>query len=252
MVKILNRRFIILQITVIILISSISIPSVNCTRAKTYYNNNFFEKSKENINIVLSSEDANLLLERFYEIEQNYVGIGKIKKQIGTLKEIDIFSDDDFLSRFLKVIEGVDSSCCRKFQKNGVFIGPTVISHFIPGGSINGTNFNRSWYYNQSTRDLNGFLNGTVLDSVVGAFPIYLGVSFRPVFITAVSRGCSGFYSKVFFPFFELMLPCVGFSVRIMSDDKAESPKIFFEYNLDFCLFGVLKGVTFEPPIINR
>ena len=250
MVKILNRRFIILQIIVVILISSISIPSVNCTRAnsytlKTYYNNNFFEKSKENINIDLPAEDADLLLERFYEIEQNYVGAGKIKKQIETLKEIDILSDDDFLSSFLKVIEWFDTSCCQKFQKNGVFIGPTVISHFIPGGSIIGTSFNRSWYYENYTKNLTGFLNGTIFDGVIGALPIYIGISLKPVFITAVSRGCSGFYSKVFFPFFELMLPCVGFSVRIMSNDKAESSKIFFEYNLDFCLFGVLMGVTF-------
>ena len=90
--------------------------------------------------------------------------IGDWENSNGTLKEIDILSDDDFLSSFLKVIEWFDTSCCQKFQKNGVFIGPTVISHFIPGGSINGTNFNRSWYYNHSTRDLKGFLNGTVLD----------------------------------------------------------------------------------------
>jgi len=181
-------------------------------------------------------------LERFYEIEQNYVGAGKIKKQIETLKEIDILSDDDFLSRFLKVIEWFDTSCCQKFQKSGVFIGPTVISHFIPGGSIIGTSFNRSWYYENYTKNLTGFLNGTIFDGVIGALPIYIGISLKPVFITAVGIGYSEVYSKVFFPFFELILPCIGFSIRIKND----SGKIFFEYNLDFCLFGVLKGFNLE------
>ena len=109
-------------------------------------------------------------------------------------------------------------------------------------GNIIGTSFNRSWYYDNFARNLTDIMDGKVLDGVVGALPIYVGVSLKPVFITAVGRSCSGFYITVFFPFFEIMLPCIGFSIRIIN----ESGSIIFEYNLDFCLFAVLTGLNLK------
>jgi hypothetical protein len=231
MFKILNRRIIALQIIATILILSLLIPSVNCTK---------IDKVDKKINVILSSEDSNLLLERFYMIEQEYNGIEKIKKQIEILDENNVFSNKYLLNNFFRAIELFDNSNLYRCKNNGVFIGPTIIAHFIPRGSIIGTSFNRSWYLDKFTKNLTGLMNGKVLDGIVGALPIYIGFSLKPVFITAVSRSCSNFYSTVFFPFFEVMLPCIGFSIRI----KNESNAIIFEYNLDFCLFAVLKGFT--------
>jgi len=244
MLRIFNQRVIIFQIIIIVLTSSILIPSISSTKTnpdllKTNHNT---IKSKEKINLVLSSENANLLLNQFYQIEQEYIGVEKIKKQIEILKEYNVFLDNNVAYHFLKTIERIDALHHHKSKNNGIFIGPTIISHFIPRGSITGTSFNRSWYYENYTKNLTGFLNGTIFDGVIGALPIYIGISLKPVFITAVGIGHSGVYSKVFFPFFELILPCIGFSIRIKND----SGEIFFEYNLDFCLFGVLKGFNLE------
>ena len=228
MFKILKRRFII-QIIVIVLISSMIIPSVSSIK---------IDKVADNLDVIISSEDANLLLNRFYLIEKEHQGIKKIRKQIEVLDENNIFSNKGLLNNLFRAIELFDNSNLHRSRKNGVFIGPTIISHFIPRGSIIGTNFNRSWYYNNFSKNLTGIINEKVLDGVVGALPIYIGVSIKPVFVTAVSKSYSGFYSKVFFPFFEIMLPCFGFSIRV----KDENDEIVFEYNLDFCLFAVLKG----------
>ena len=197
------------------------------------------DKIDKDIDVVLSSEDANLLLERFYTIEQEYQGIEKIKKQIEVLYENNIFSNKELLNNFLKAINLVDNSNLHKSKNNDIFIGPTLIAHFIPRGSITGTSFNRSLYYDKFTKNLTGFLDGKVLDGRVGVLPLYIGFSLKTVFITAVSKSYPDSYSKVFFPFFEIMLPCIGFSIRIKNENNA----IIFEYNLDFCLFAILKGL---------
>ena len=235
----------------IILISSIFVPSVNCKKTslsitKDNKNYDFLNKTKKNINITLTLKDADLILKKFFDIEQNYTGAYKIKKQVDTLKEIGVFSNDNFIRTFLQFIDNTNYSCGRGFLRKGVFVGPTLISHFTPFGYITGGNlFNKCWFNYSFKNNLSYFLNNTVIHGFIGALPYYIGFSFTPVFITAVSMSTSGFYSKIFFPFFELMLPCFGFSIRIKIDDGVKNPKTFFEYNLDFCLFGILRGINF-------
>ena len=86
MIKILNRRFIAIQLIVLILISSILIPSVYCGKNSSQKlkkdNNLIFENFRNIINVPISSEDADFLLETFYEIEKTYNGIQEIVKDL--------------------------------------------------------------------------------------------------------------------------------------------------------------------------
>ena len=118
-----------------------------------------------------------------------------------------------------------------------------IVSHFVPGGHISGTSFGKSWHYTSFQKQI-GILNRTYLDGVIAALPIYVGISFKPVFITAIGHNVPDRYQGLFFPFMEVLIPCAGFSLTILSGTSHFSI-ILFEYNLDVCVFGFLKGQRF-------
>lgn len=250
MIKLLNHKLLTIQLVIIILLSSLLIPAVNGKKTdlhifKTDEDKKIFQDSRNVIDFTVSSDKADLLLKRFYDIEKIASGIEKIKKQIGVLTEFNIITIDDIPKYIFETLNESDTSF-KKFQRNKkIFIGPTIISHFVPFGRIYGTNFNKSWYYNHSVRSLDGFTENTSIDRVVGAFPVFLGISFRPVYITVFSRSFSGGLSKVYFPFLEILSPCIGISIRIISENKHGNPVIYFEYNLDLSFFSILKGISF-------
>lgn len=230
----MKKRFIQIQIILIILTSSILIPSVNSSSTISSKLIKNYEKTGENIELILSEEDANYLLDRFIEIENSFQGIEKIKKQIEILENKKIISNA-YANSFLQKLEMIDNSKCVKRRCKNVFIGPTIISHFIPRGSIFSTSFNKEWYLGNFTKNF----DHKVLNVVYGAMPIFAGFCLKNVYITVYSRSCSGFEKRSYFPFFEIMMPCIGFSMRIIDENN----RIFFEYNLDFCLFAILKGL---------
>jgi hypothetical protein len=231
--NIIKKRFIQIQIILIILISSILIPSVNSSSTISSKLIKNYEKTDENINIILSEEDANYLLDRFIEIENSLQGIKKIKTQIEILENNKIISND-CANDYLQKLEIIDNSKCVKRRCKNVFIGPTIISHFIPRGSVIGTSFNKDWFLRNFTKNF----DDKALNVVYGALPIFIGFCLKKVYITVLSRSCSGLDKRSYFPFFEVMMPCIGFSMRIIDENN----RIFFEYNLDFCLFAILKG----------
>jgi len=250
MIKVPNHKLLIIQLVIIILLSSLLTPVVNGKKTDlnisgTDGDKKSFQDSLKTIDLTVSSEKADLLLKRFYDIEKNTLVIEKIKKQIGVLTEFDIITIDDIPKYIFETLNKTDTSFMKFPDNKNVFIGPTIISHFVPYGRIYGANFNKSWYYNHSVRGLDGFTKNVSISRVVGAFPFFLGISFRPVYVTVFSRSYLGGYSKVYFPFLEILSPCIGMSIRIIGEDKHGNPVIYFEYNLDLSFFCILKGISF-------
>lgn len=250
MIKLSNHKLLTIQLVIIIFLSLLLTPVVDGKKtdpniSETEGDKEIFQGSLNVIDLTVSSEKADLLLKIFYDIEKNTRGVEKIKKQIGVLTEFNIITIDDIPKYIFEILNERDTSF-KKFPGNkNIFAGPTIISHFVPFGRIYGTNFNKSWYYNHSVINLDGFTKNNSISRVFGAFPIFLGISFRPVYITVFSRSYLGGLSKIYFPFLEILSPCIGMSIRIIGEDKHSNPAIYFEYNLDLSFFCILKGISF-------
>jgi hypothetical protein len=211
------------------------------SRSKTVIN----QKSYHNhLEININDDRANVLLEQFYNLEKNYNGIEKIKKQIQIIGELEETKNLNSIEYFTKIIEKIDTKNIN-FGKKRIFIGPTLISHFIPFGSIKGSNFNKSWYYKHSITNLSGIFNETALDTTIGAFPIFFGRTSDSVFITAINLINKNQYNRLYLNFIEFLSPCVGFSIRFIEQNYEEKDNIYFEYNLDLCFFAILLGLSF-------
>ena len=77
-----------------------------------------------------------------------------------------------------------------------------------------------------------------------GFLPIYIGYSFRPVYITAIINNEMGSVNQVFFPFGEVLIPCLGTSIAFVLEISSNLKIVLFEYNLDICMIGLLGGLT--------
>lgn len=122
--------------------------------------------------------------------------------------------------------------------------GLMLVSHFTPDGCVTGSCFPfKPWFYNTS---LFYSHKNTQVNGVVGVLPWYVGFSFSEVHVTAVGLTSKGLVvSKTFSPFFEVLIPCTGTSIRVY-EKKNDSLNILFEYNLDLCLVGLLTGLEVE------
>jgi hypothetical protein len=195
----------------------------------------FFTGSVENISL----DDANQIKEKFLSIEQNFSGSEKIKKQLQIMHEIGIISSNLTFDLLLSMIEKINNSYrSRLFNTgvNGVFIRPTIVSHFTLNGRISCVLPIRKTLFSGQIIDedcVNGF---------AGFLPWYLGVSYDAVYITAISYKSQGSYDKVFSRFNELLIPCIGMSIAFIDNTNASDPDVLFEYNLDICKMGVLWG----------
>ncbi len=208
------------------------------TVSTTQYGKNkilFFTGSVENISL----DDANQIKEKFLSIEQNFSGYEKIKKQLQIMHEIGVISSNLTFDLLLSMIEKINNSYRSHLfntRVNGVFIRPTIVSHFTLNGRISCVLPIRKTLFSGLVIDedcVNGF---------AGFLPWYLGVGSNTVYITAVSYKSQGSYDKVFSHFNELLIPCIGMSIAFIDNTNASDPDVLFEYNLDICKMGVLWG----------
>ena len=146
--------------------------------------------------------------------------------------------------------ETITPTCSSLHHRNMITDGPLVISHFTFNGKIHGfAPFKESGFYYQFTKKLGGDNSKRYIDGILGILPLYMGVSLKPVHILAVGFNPCKLYNQVFCPFIELLIPCIGLSIRIMEDNNEERPVIVYEYNLDICGMGFLTGGThFSSP----
>jgi hypothetical protein len=121
--------------------------------------------------------------------------------------------------------------------------GPMIVSHLTLGGRINcilprKANLTENFIY-----ELEGLLNGSYFHQIVGILPLYFGFSFNPVFITVLGSQIIKTKKFLFFPFIELLIPCIGTSIGFYY--KTQNPKkdALFEYNIDICLVGFIGGL---------
>lgn len=201
--------------------------------------------SKKEVECIVTSEKAKLLLQKFYEIENNYNGFEKIKNQIEVLLDFDVIPAEnlpEFASYFLD--EKNSSKILFRLNKKA-FFGPMFVSHFVPFGHITGTSLNDTFYYNHSEEKVETLFGDFLVDRVVGRLLFYLGFSFNPVFVTVYNIFFSTRYSGFYLPFFEFMFPCFGTSIRVFGLDEKGDSVLFFEYNLDFSLFTIFRGFSF-------
>jgi len=184
------------------------------------------------------------LFQVFLTIEKKYFGTEKIKQQIKILNDYDLLPLDFSFNGLVKTSQKLkNNSVFNNGCSNLLFAGPMIVSHFVPFGRIYGTSFNRYWFYYTFNKNFNLSLLNTGLDGVIGALPVYVGFSFKPVFVTAVGYNVPQNYQGLLFPFFEVLLPCFGFSLRVISSDNdLFRYNVLFEYNLDLCFVGFLKG----------
>ncbi len=203
-------------------VNSDSIYVSGSYRLEEYSNNNYL--------INISYTTANLILRDLLEVEKNFTGLNKIEKQVFILKNYG------FLARsfsFDKLFSSISVFNFLGFRPKSLFGGPFLVSHLTLNGRIKGLiPFWEPKIYFE-------FLNESEFHGVVGILPIYVGVSRHPVFISAFDFSSSEFFGGFYFRFFELMLPCCGFSLCFYDFDKGA---VLFEYNLDFCLFGFFVG----------
>ena len=194
----------------------------------------------------ISLEKAKQIKEKILSMERNYSGAEKIKEQLKIMHEMGVISSDFTFDALVTTMEKIDRSYSPSSLNVKPFLildGPLIISHFTLGGRIRGFSL-KPWYYEHFTSKNNSLLDRSYFSGVVGALPFYVGISFKPVFITAISVNDLRSYNNLFLPFIEVMVPCIGTSVAFVFDAGHSSPVILFEYNLDLCLIGALGGIT--------
>ena len=208
------------------------------TVSTTQYGKNkilFFTDSVDNISL----DDANQIKEKFLSIEQNFSGSEKIKKQLQIMHEIGVISSNLTFDLLISMIEGINASYRPHLfntRDNGVFIRPTIVSHFTLNGRISCVFPIRKTLFSGS------FIDEDCVNGFAGFLSWYLGVSSNTVYITAISYKSQGSYDKVFSHFNELLVPCIGMSIAFIDNTNISSPDVLFEYNLDICKMGVLWG----------
>ena len=219
---------------------NISISNFESQNVKICLNNQ--ESSVE-----LSIDEAEQIKNRFLEIEKNFIGAEKICKQLEILHEIGVLSSDFSLEFLHSIMEQLDTIRNQLFllpRSHLILGGPMIVSHFTLGGRIRGILPRRTGYLLNFTHELEGLLNGSYFHQVIDFLPLYLGISFKPVFITAIDLNLRTIKSSksIFFPFIELLIPCIGTSIAFYLKTNIPMKNPLFEYNIDVCLAGFLGG----------
>ena len=181
----------------------------------------------------IQRENIDRLTLQMLSFEVKYSGAEKIEHQIDAIRR--------YLGVDLTRFKSQGFSKSSKIGKKSLLIGfHMIVVHFTPSGYINGTCFPfppivyRT--FNRSFED-NGKLSG-----VVGILPFYIGYTRSKVYVTVIGITSKGFvFDGSFSPFYELLIPCSGTSIRVY-EEKNGKKEILFEYNLDICWFGVLGG----------
>ena len=178
-------------------------------------------------------ENIDRLTLQMLSFEVKYSGAEKIKHQIDAIRR--------YLGVDLTRFKSQGFSKSSKIGKKSPLIGfHMIVAHFTPSGYINGTcfpfppivyrTFNHSFEENRK------------LSGVVGILPFYIGYTHSKVYVTVIGITSKGFvFDGSFSPFYELLIPCSGTSIRVY-EEKNGKKEILFEYNLDMCWCGVLGG----------
>lgn len=196
--------------------------------------------------VVLSYSQINEIKNRFLEIEKNYQGLDKINRQIKILKKINILPSDFSVNTLLSTLYDYNGFNGAKFSHSFLkraFDDPFIVSHLTIGGRIQCLYSLRPLLYNSTNISFHRVLNGSYINSVYGVLPIYIGAIFRPVFITIIGPQRMISTKICYFPFFEILVPCIGFSIAFYYINKNSHPIILFEYNLDACFAGFIAGL---------
>ena len=243
----MTRRFLAIILTFLILGScfnslalSVEIKDNNSESQKVKICVNNKDTSSE-----LSLEEAESIRDRFLEIEKDFEGIEKINEQIQILKEIKILHSDFSVDILLSALDNYDSYQ----QSRGILphfrfnIGcPLIVSHLTISGRIKCLFYLEPYSTNQTYIYLNDPFNGSYLNMTSGFLTTYVGYAFRPVYVTIIGIGIFKNPKNPVFPFFEILTPCIGFSIAFTYVGSNSRPYTLFEYNLDACLFGFIAG----------
>jgi len=185
----------------------------------------------------IQRENIDHLILQMLSFEVKYSGAEKIEHQIDAIRR--------YLGVDLTRFKSQGFSKSTKIGKKSILIGfHMMVAHFTPNGCVNGTcfpfppivyrTFNRSFEENRK------------LSGVVGLLPFYIGYTRSRVYVTVIGITSEGFvFDGSFSPFYELLIPCSGTSIRVY-EEKNGKEEILFEYNLDICWFGVLGGYRSE------
>lgn len=195
----------------------------------------------------ISLEKAYQIRDKLLEIEKNFIGSKKIEEQLKILQECGVISSNVTLEYMIGLMRALDHpSVLPRPPLIGpklIVGGPMMVSHFTLGGRIFGTSILKSLFYKNFTKIFDVFLNGSHIDGVVGVLHMYIGISFKPVYITIIGFNVPKFQKHIFLPFFEVLFPCVGTSIAFVLNIRNSFPLTLFEYNLDVCLIGALGGL---------
>ncbi|MEF8848126.1 MAG: hypothetical protein V5A68_03235 [Candidatus Thermoplasmatota archaeon] len=180
----------------------------------------------DNFSKDIDYEKVNLILNELLEIEDNFSGLIKIRKQINILQENDIISDYFSVDKLMQYQKEFNFL---KFRIKSLFGGPFIISHLTLGNRIkNIIPFWQPIFYET-------ICNANRIKGVAGIIPCFCGYTTSPVFVSVTDLSNSEFFGDLYSNFFEIMLPCMGFSLGFYANNQ----NILFEYNLDLCYFGI-------------
>lgn len=248
----MNKRFYAFFLVILILVPFFYSNALAVKNNNINFGSSITQKVEISINhqvssVELSLEEAEKIKDRFLELEKDFEGIEKINEQINILKEIDILPSDFTLDTLISAINKYNNSKVSNsfFRLLKLTIGfPLIVSHLTIGKRI------RCFYYCPPLNltppkliPLNGILDGFYLNETHGYLGAYGGCAIGPVYITAIGPKIMKSSKNPFILFFELLIPCVGFTIAFQYLNSNSPPITLFEYNLDACLFGILGGL---------
>lgn len=239
------QRLLIITIIVLFIGSCIS-SSVSTVESKNTISDSHKVKiyiNNQDSTLEFSYDDVEQIKNRLLEIEKNYVGKEKINEQIKIFKELEVLPSDfstDVLFSVLDIYNSVKNTNLYFFLFGLIIGGPMVVSHLTIGGRIHYLFHLKPSVTNQTYIYFNEPFNNSFLNITYGYLRTYAGYSILPVYITIVGLKIFRGQKNPIFPFFEVLIPCVGFSIAFTYENADSKPITLFEYNLDACLLGFI------------
>lgn len=242
----MDRRFL-TALVIIILLGFTFCSSTSAVETKKM-------KEPQNVKILINNRDSSLKLSyedsegiknRLLEIEDKYAEVEKINKQIDIFKELEILPSDFTTDELISAIDEYNQNQIPKsfFPHFGLTMGgPLIVSHLTIGGRIRCLFYLNPSIMNQTYKYFNKPSNNSYLNITYGYLTTYVGFSFKPVYVTVIGPKVSRGAKNLIFPFFEILFPCIGFSIAFTYDRDGSHPITIFEYNLDACIIGVIAG----------
>lgn len=182
----------------------------------------------------ISSSEAKQIKQEFLDLEHNFTGAEKISRQLQIIRGIGAISNStfDFLT---KVIDSLNHSgfISPYSNKQSLFLGPTIVSHFTLNGRIQSIlPMRRILFYFPLIKTEN-------ISGVSGILPYYFGKTNNAIYLTCIGYLYKGSFDKNYTCLKELMAPTIGFSIAFYDNSTS---KVLFEYNIDYCHLAIIKG----------